>query len=630
MGLSVRVPAGTTLSEAADLAGVALDRPCGGRGRCGKCVVLVSPAAGTAVTGRGRRALGRVLACREKAAADLVVRVPSPTQAFGLATVGLTEARAAAFRFDPPLTKVYLPPEFLRTPSPAGGGLWQAISAAFEGAGTAGGRTPPPPSLSVLRELAAAYPVWKRSGVTAIVSEGVLLGVEPGDTTAARLGMALDIGTTTVAAYLYDLATGRRLAAASALNGQVSYGGDVISRISLANADGRPDRLRDAVVATVADLVRKTCREAGVDPEAVYEVVAVGNSTMQALFLGLQPTSLGFYPFWVTQKDAQTAPASAFPELGINPRGQVVFLPLLGGYVGADTTAVILATGLARSSRVRLAIDIGTNGEMVLGSRAGLWACSTAAGPALEGAGISCGMRALPGAVDDVRIEGGKVRVATIGGRPPLGLCGSGVVSAVAELVRTGIVAPSGRLTKPGEPLPSADASAEALAARLTWVPAGSDRPGEPVGGDRPAVQAAFTLVEASDSGNGEPIRLTQADIRAVQLAKAAIAAGVKLLCAETGTGPGDIAEVFLAGAFGNYIDIGDAKRIGLLPDYPGVPVTPVGNAAGAGAEMALLSRAARAAARALARRVTVVDLSSRPDFQKVFAASIGFPPPRA
>lgn len=639
VGAAVEVPAGTTIAAAAELAGVALDHPCGGRGRCGKCRVNVAPE--PSASGRGRSRARRVLACQERLAFNTVVTVPA--EVMPGAIVGLTQARAARFKLDPPLVKKFLEPSFLR--AQAGGGLWQAIQAHLAeggptgrgpaGGGPAGrgptGRGPAgQAALPALRALGAAYPTWKREGVTAVISRDTLLGVEPGDTTGSLLGFAVDIGTTTVAGYLYDLCAGRRLAQGSALNRQVKYGGDVISRISAAQADGDPGKLRAEVVATVAAVIRQTCGEAGVSPDAIYEVVAVGNSTMVQLFLGIQTTSLGFSPFWVVQKDPQTVPAAGFfPELGVNPLAQVVCLPLIGGYVGADTTALILATGLAHSAKLKLAVDIGTNGEMVLGSRKGMWACSAAAGPALEGAGISHGMRALPGAIDEVRIVDGQVRVTTIGRRPPLGLCGSGVVSAVAELLRAGVIAPSGRLARPGEAL--ADPRLES---RLVCVPAegGRDEAAFVVAGadearERTAASRARGRGGDEPGAGAGPIYLTQSDVRAVQLAKAAIAAGIKLLCAETATRLEDVAEILLAGAFGNYIDIADAKRIGLLPDIPGVPVTPVGNAAGAGAQMALLSRRSRAEANQVPDKVTLVELSLRPDFQRVFAASIGFAP---
>lgn len=615
-GVTVGIARDTILAEAARAAGLAVDQPCGGRGRCGKCLVTVREW-GDALSGRDAAAAdeARVLACQHRLTGDLVVdlgRAALPADMTGLA-----DARSEPFRIQPALSKTFLEPDFLSEPEPAD--LHAAVLGRVGAAAPAG-------SFAALRALGAVYTRARNEGLTVLSAVGAacgpepgdtsrtLLGFEPGDTRRTLLGAAVDIGTTTVVLYLYDLRSGRRLGVASTLNRQAAFGGDVVSRITAAARSGGPGPLQAAALETVAGLLEEACAAAGTSPTEVYELVAVGNSTMHHLFLGLDPACIGQAPFRVVERRSLTVPAEALPVLGLNPLGRVVFLPLIGGYLGADTVAVILATGTHLAAENRLVIDIGTNGEIVLGGRDGLWACSTAAGPALEGAGLSCGMRARPGAIDEVRIDReGRIQLSTVGDAPPQGLCGSGVVTAVAEMLRAGLVEVSGRLTVGSIGTVGA---AEAAPAVGTASAAGA------------ASERAVVLASAEASGTGSPIQMTQADVRAVQLAKGAIAAGIQTLFDATGIRPETVSEVILAGAFGNYLDIEDAKAIGLLPDLPGVPVRSVGNAAGAGAQMALLSAESRAEADAVAARVRPVHLSGRPEFQKVFVDCLRFPHP--
>lgn len=617
--IAVRVPVGVTIYEAAEAAGLDLDRPCGGRGRCGKCAVRVKDAATGSQASPGQARW--VLACQETVAADLVVNL-APT-ALPSDIAALYEAGPEAFVFDPPITKHFLPAELFRGPSGAGDGLWEVIRARLSRdarwgeAEASGDLVGPPLGLGLLRRLGALYGESRRRGLTVIVGPGGPVGFESGDTTGRLLGLAADIGTTTVAGYLYDLITGKRLAVAATLNRQAKFGADIISRIAAAQRDGSPLRLQAEIVATMAEVIRETCAGAGVRTEDIYWISAVGNSAMHHLFLGIDPTCLGHYPFWVAGREPVTVPAAAIPGLEVNEQATIAFLPLIDGFLGADTTAVVLATGLDQARAVRLVIDIGTNGEIVVGSARGLWGCSAAAGPALEGAGLSSGLRAGPGAIDDVEIGGDEVRVSTIGGEGPerpRGLCGSGVVAAVAEMLRAGVIEPSGRLASPETLL---RAGRPGLAARLVRVP----RAGAPS-----QMEAAFLLVPAEATATGEPILFRQEDVRAVQLAKGAIAAAIHFLLEAGGIEPQDIAEILLAGAFGNYIDIGDAQRIGLLPDFPGVPIRPVGNAAGAGAQMCLLSRRNWAKAAAIPGRVIPVRLGGDAGFERVFTAKLNFP----
>ena len=328
---------------------------------------------------------------------------------------------------------------------------------------------------------------------------------------------------------------------------------------------------------------------------------------MHHLFLGISPAALARSPYVPAVTEALCVTGKDL-GLTIYPDGHVWVLPNIAGWVGADTVGVILATGLHEHEGVALAIDIGTNGEMALGSRERLITCSTAAGPAFEGAHLSCGMRAADGAIDAVSIDAvgdGDVHWHAIGNSPPRGICGSGLVDLVAEMLGSGVIDATGMM-QDAETLRSN--GTEKLAARLR-----QDR------------QKEFVLVDASDGAGGRELVVTQRDVRELQLAKGAIRAGIQILMKELGIGPEDVTRVYLAGAFGNYIKPSSALTIGLIPQFPNAEIVPVGNAAGSGARMALLSSAARDEASLILRRVEYLELSGRPDFQDEFADAMIF-----
>jgi len=424
-----------------------------------------------------------------------------------------------------------------------------------------------------------------------------LLAVEAGDTREQAYGIAFDIGTTTVVGYLIDLFSGKEIARSSRLNGQQPWGADVLSRASHAmeTAQGL-DELQAAVVGTLNQIIADCC--ASVDPRHVYYTTVVGNSIMHHLALGLSPGTIAVSPYVPVTRDGITLRAA---DLGLAlPNAKAYFLPLIGAYVGADALAVIMATGLDESDDVRLAVDIGTNGEMALGSRDHILACSAPAGPAFEGAEIRQGMRASAGAIDRVRILE-DVRVWTIGDVPPKGICGSGLIDALSQMVRRGIVEPTGRL------LPRPDLEGR-LPPRVLERVVGQDYTWE------------FVL-------SWEPyVAVTQEDVRQLQLAKATILCGVRILMEELGIQAAQIGQVYLAGAFGNFVDKRSALGIGMLP--PSIPpdrIAGVGNAAGQGSRMTLLSKSIRRRAEALARRVEYFELSKHPRFEEIFIESMGF-----
>lgn len=580
-GKKVRCRPGTKISTAAGEAGLPLDLVCGGRGRCRKCAVLVEE--------EGKEAR-EVLACQEEVREGLWVHLPEAL--LKREAVILTGGSLGRVRLSPVVEKVFLPAGELKGLS--AGGDFEALKLAL------GRPRLPSPGLACLRRLPSR--LREPRGVTALLARDFLAGLEEGDTREDFYGMAVDIGTTTVVVYLYNLNTGALAATASSLNKQVSMGADVMSRIHQASREEGLARLRALIMETLADLFREASEKGGISPRQIYLVTLVGNTTMQHLFCGISPYYLGRTPFKPAILEALWLSAPEVP-VEINPAGHFVFLPLIGGFVGADTAGALLAANLRKSRKLKLVIDIGTNGEMVLGSREGLLACSTAAGPALEGAGVTFGMRGTGGAVEDAAFTPKGVSLKVIGGKKPAGICGSGLVACLAEMLQAGMVKQNGRLLSREEF--TAAGGSEKLAEGL-----------EEVEGQR-----VFRLAPGG-------IYISQGDIRAVQLAKGAISTGVSILMEEMGVTGEDLEEVLLAGAFGNYIDVSKGQRMGLIPRFPGVPVRPVGNAAGAGAQKALLSRQALGEASRISAAVRHLELASHPRFQDRFIDALTFPAP--
>jgi uncharacterized 2Fe-2S/4Fe-4S cluster protein (DUF4445 family) len=598
--LVTHAPEGTTVFNAANWAGLPIDSTCGGRGTCGKCKVRFLQGADSMTEADHRflsdaeLAKGWRLSCRAPVHTECIVEVPRL----------LTSPKAALLGYgqhvvlDPNVDKVYLQltePSLEDQRSDV-----QRVTDALRAEGY---------EVQVVPAVWRALPKLLRAsnlGITAVVCGDELIAVEPGDTTDRAFGLALDIGTTTVVGALVNLNTGMVAAVQSTLNGQASFGADVISRISHAMLE--PDGLavlHARIVETINTLLDRLLAASEVARENIYEAVAVGNATMLHLLLGIDPEPIGVGPFIPAVTQAVTLPAA---EIGLllNPQARLSTLPHLGAYVGADIVAGVLATGLARNpdDQLRLYIDVGTNGEIVLGSSRRTLATAAPAGPAFEGAQIKCGMRASEGAIEGVEITDHDVGLQIIGGDVrPIGLCGSGLVDAVAELLDCGLVDASGRLARPEAvrgKLP------EALVNRLI---------------ERDGVRA-FLLSAPEDD-----IALTQTDIRALQFAKAAIASGANVLMAKLGVRAEDLHEVLLAGSFGSYINPTSARTIGLVP--PQVPVEQimaVGNAAGEGAKMALLSFREREAANRIPDFIEYVELSGRPEFNDIFTEALAFP----
>ncbi|MBR4395987.1 MAG: DUF4445 domain-containing protein [Eubacteriaceae bacterium] len=422
-------------------------------------------------------------------------------------------------------------------------------------------------------------------------------------------GLAIDIGSTTVAAYLYDMNTATLLGTHSSLNGQTALGADVISRIQY-TIDNYPDgaeTMQKMVCDTINKLIGEIREENQINTDRIYHVVLCGNSTMQHLFLGLYPKYLGKAPFASTTHDIVEIDARDVP-LDLNPYCKVTFLPLLGGYVGADTTGVLIS--LPDDGEARLAMDLGTNGELACGTNDRYNIASTACGPALEGAGLSCGMRAADGAIQYFKIDPEKKDISlidVIGDVEPTGICGSGIIDILAELIRNGIINRKGKMLSREEY--EEKFGADALSARL------EKREGGKYG------MNSFLIYRSETS----EVYFTQMDSRAVQLAKAAIMAGCELLIGLYGKGAGSLKEVCLAGAFGNYLDTENAQYIGLFPKIEGVPTRSIGNGAGTGVQMYLLDKGSIKKCRNIQKNVYHVELNELPDFNTVYARQMDF-----
>jgi uncharacterized 2Fe-2S/4Fe-4S cluster protein (DUF4445 family) len=597
-GAEVRVPSGTPVFDAASWNGIAIDSTCGGHGTCKKCRVRivsgdvpVGPLDPRAFTSEELRE-GWRLACRASARGDLVVEVP-PLQTrpkAALAGVG----RHVILR--PAVQKRHL---VLDEPSMEDqrSDLQRVLDALED--------LEPHTSIGLLRSLGS---VLRSSSwdVTAVVADQELIGFEPGDTTARRFAIAFDLGTTTVVATLLDLESGQPVSVRSLLNRQQPFGADVITRISATMMDSEAlGALSARVHETMASLVSEVCADGGVDPREVYEITVCGNVTMMHLALGIDPEPLSMAPFVVSTHSLPEVLASDF-GVSVHPRAPAFVFPSLGAYVGGDIVAGMLATGLTRDRRLRLFIDVGTNSEIALGSVDRVVATAAPAGPAFEAAQIRCGMRAAPGAIEGVKISAGAVSLDVIGDEAPAGICGSGLVDAVAELVHCGLLDHSGRF------IPDDDAAVlhPGLADRLSKI--GEER--------------VFVLHWREPGVAERSVFLSQRDVRELQFAKASIATGWNILLEELDVGVDEITQVLLAGSFGAYLTPLSAVRIGLVPRIALPRIVSAGNVAGEGAKIAALSVRERAEAHSILREVEYVELSGRADFNDMFVDQLSFP----
>jgi uncharacterized 2Fe-2S/4Fe-4S cluster protein (DUF4445 family) len=599
------VAPGVTILRAAHSHGIDVDAVCGGRGRCTSCRVkflagpIPPPTLGDRVQlGDDLVREGYRLACQCTVVDPITVQTAPPIdeRAFQILGAG-TGASLPKFKIDAGVAKQLVQVSLPREEHHQTSDVEQLV--------TAVGVRDPDVAPSVLHGLPQA--LRDDDGrVTVTTFAGRILAVERGDTTAMKFGLAIDIGTTTVVSTLVELESGEQLASVSSLNPQAVFGGDLMSRIAFAQFNATNLRkLHTRIVGLLNQHIEHLARESGVLPKWIYKVVVVGNTCMHHLLLGIDPTWVGLAPYAPVMRHALVVPAREL-FLKIAPEARVCLLPLVAGFVGADAVAVALATRIHEGEAVRIAVDIGTNGEVLLGSRDRVWACSAPAGPALEGGQIRHGMRGARGAIDRVTVDE-DLRLQTIGDAEPLGICGSGLIDLVAGLLERGVIDWTGLIrTDDRDRLPSA------LRERVTTR------------GDERLVIVA----RAGEGGAPREIVLTQDDVRQVQLAKGAIASGVAMLQHVAGVRPDAVAELMLAGGFGNYVSIASAQRIGLIPRLPRGDVRYVGNAASLGAQLCLLSEGERAMAERVAERIEHVSLATHPDFEDIFVDAMNFPRP--
>ncbi|HZK56100.1 MAG TPA: ASKHA domain-containing protein [Desulfosporosinus sp.] len=595
--VSVKVTGGSTLKEVMIEAGLELDFLCGGIGTCGKCRVKISKGL-TTPSAREQEMLqvkeldeGIRLACMTTVHNDLIVELPYQEK---LQYKILIASDERTFKIEPLLTKLFI--EVDKPSRETQSSDWRRLKESLVEQGYKDRELES--TVSILRQMPQALRS-ANNHITAVMYESELAGIEPQDTTKTMLGMAFDIGTTTIVGYLLDLYSGKELTVVSTLNPQTKFGADVISRLTFASHEENGlIKLQNSVVEAINQLIAEAVQKVYVTRNQIYGISIAGNTCMHHIFLGINPHSIAVSPYVPALSESLVLNATQL-EIRINQAGKVFMLPNIAGFLGADTVAVLLATELDHSEEIKLVIDIGTNGEIALGSREKMVACSAAAGPAFEGAQISSGMRGAVGAIDHVYYRD-KFEYSVIGGGIPQGVCGSALLDTVAGLVELGLINKRGKfiaheqLTNP-------------LAARF------KENLIEYEG------QGAFLIAEASITSHGRPIMITQSDIRELQMAKGAMAAGVRVLMETYGIEAQDISEVLLAGAFGNYLNPHSACVIGLIPAELESKVKMIGNAAGTGAKLALLSASEFRRANDIAEAVKFVELGSYPKFNSIF-----------
>jgi uncharacterized 2Fe-2S/4Fe-4S cluster protein (DUF4445 family) len=591
-------PEGATLLNCARQLGVDLVNLCGGTGSCGRCIVQImegdvsEPVPDESeFLSPEQLATGYRLACQTVPMGDCKVRVPPES----LTAPQRTQVEGEEIQVPPePVVQTYLatlsPPSLddLRADAER---LTDTLAQQHGLMGIA-------VDLTVLRQLSPRLRDGGWQVRVALREREIVALLPPG---ARPLGLAVDLGTTKVAVYLVDLETGRTLASEGIMNPQIAYGEDVIARLTFAKGDlSQTALLQELVAKALNRAAAEMCVRVGAEPAHIVDSVVVGNTAMHHLFVGLPVEQLARAPYVPAIASALDVKAR---DLGLHvaPGSYVHLLPNIAGYVGADHVAMLLATEVAQSEAVVLAIDIGTNTEICLANRGTLTSLSCASGPAFEGAHIKHGMRAANGAIEHLRLVEDRVEYQTIGSMPPAGLCGSGILDALAQLYLAGVVDARGRMGEHPR-VREADGKRE-------FVLVGEDE--------------RHVLSKAEGERGRPAITFTQKDVRELQLAKSAMRTGINVLLETNGLTADEIDQVIIAGAFGTYIDVASAVAIGMLPRLPLDRFRQVGNAAGMGAKLALISRGKRAEAQALARRIGYVELATDSQFARTFAQAM-------
>ncbi|MFC1924714.1 ASKHA domain-containing protein [Chloroflexota bacterium] len=589
MGRRVPCQYGSNVFEVARDAGVELSSFCGGEGTCGKCRIRILSGRVSPLTDQEKEHLsqedidhGYRLACLTKAQESLKVEIP-PEHLLVLQRLQLV-GREREFVVDPVVETyhVTLPKSSLADIRSDQVRILDCLADNY-------GLKDIDIDFSVQCHLPTIIRANEWQAKVGLRDREIVTAGGAGD---RLLGLAVDLGTTKIAAYLVDLDTGGVLAAKASVNHQVPYGEDVVSRISYA-IENEGEVLRQTAVQDINTLIDGLCVDGGVASNNIAEVVVVSNTAMHHLFLGLPVRQLALSPFIPAISTSIDIKAR---EIGLAtaPGAYIHLLPNIAGFVGADHVAMLLATGIYDTDKTVLGLDIGTNTEITLASRGKLKSCSCASGPAFEGAHIKDGMRATGGAIEMVRVTGSSVHFKTIYDKPPIGLCGSGILDAIAQLLKAGIIDNRGKLQQ-------------------------HPRVYRGKGGQE------FVLVPKEKSGSGRDITLTEKDISQVQLAKGAIYAGITILLDEQQVGWEEVDDVIIAGAFGSYINVTSAIEIGMLPPLPVDRFLQVGNAAGVGAKLALVSRKQRQLSEEIAQKVQYVELIRHPQYSKIFAHALRF-----
>ncbi len=623
--LSRRVIASNLLTFYEILLGISvpIQSLCGGQGTCGKCKLLIQKGKDSLIppTDEEKKFLsedeiqkGWRLACKariDKQFLDQLEKQNPPQfriflpddlllEDFKILTSGLDKG----IKLDPAIKKIYLEVKkpSLKEPVSDFERTLSALKSKYKKLDKSDSLDI---NLDLLNELSKILRENEHKITITLLNDNKIIAVEPGNTVEHCYGIAFDIGTTTLVGYLINLNDGKIYSITSKLNEQTAFGEDVVTRLTyIRNNEEGLKKLNSAVINGLNEIILKNCTNANIQSSQIYEATIVGNSVMHHIFLGLDPTTIGLSPYIPLVKKSLNVNSREL-NLNVNKQGNVYATPLIAGFVGADTMGVILSSAIENETDLTLAIDIGTNGEIIIGNHEILATGSCAAGSALEGAHIKDGMRAASGAIDSIKIDPDTLDVSytTIKNKKPLGICGSGLIDAVAEMLKSKVLMRSGNFNKnliDHERLIKRDRKVE------------------------------FVIAKKHETSINREITLSQNDIRQMQMAKGAFYAGTRLIIMELKEKSilkePKIKQIFLAGAFGNYIDKENAKFIGMIPDIPNEKIFQIGNAAGIGAQHCLLNREIRIKAQALLNKIKYVEISLKKEFQREFAEAMYFP----
>ncbi|MFN3966440.1 MAG: ASKHA domain-containing protein [Endomicrobiia bacterium] len=612
--IQIEVKEDTDLLTAIIKAGISIRSTCGGHGTCGTCKVKIKKGSYSTrpthwITEEEKKN-GYVLACQTQIKSDLEIEIPHETRIQKIQAVGeeissfrettLEFPEEKKYLFSPIAKKIFLklPKPNLEDNIPDFERIKREITKNLK-------EEEIKIEMPILRSLChfIRQVNWELTvSIVELNNEIEIIQLEPGNTSGEIYGIALDIGTTTVVIYLVDLNTGSVLSAKATYNKQISFGDDIISRIIYSEEKGIK-KLNQAVCDTVNTIIDSIVKENKISKDKILAIQAAGNTTMTHLFLGIPPEFIRKEPYIPVTNFPQTVKAS---ELGINinPRGIISCLPGVASYIGGDITAGVLASGIEDSSEVSLLVDLGTNGEIVLGNKDWLISASCSAGPAFEGVGIKCGIRATDGAIQRIKIENGKIEYSTISDKKPKGICGSGLIDIPAEFLKNGIINRAGKFNLNEKNL------------KLYYDRMRKNEDDE----------YEFVIVKKEETETEKDIVITESDISNLIRSKGAIFLGIYVLLQEMDIRFEDVKKIYISGGLGTYLDIEKAIFIGLLPDLPCERFNFIGNSSIKGAKMCLLSREARLKSKEIAKKMTYIDLSLNPKFMNEYTSTLFLP----